>query len=50
MKESRKKMVKDYTDKALETVTALGLLKGYEITTGSTGEPKIVFNLNKGWA
>jgi hypothetical protein len=49
MRESRKKKVKEYTDKALETVIALGLLLSYEITTASTGEPKVVFTLNKNW-
>jgi hypothetical protein len=49
MNESRKKKVKEYTDKALETVKALGLLKSYEIKTSSLGEPKIIFNLNKDW-
>lgn len=49
MKESRKKKVKDYTEKALETVTALGLLLSYEISTASTGEPKIIFTLNMEW-
>jgi hypothetical protein len=49
MKESRKKKVKEYTEKALNTVKALGLLTSYEISTGSTGEPKVVFSLNKDW-
>lgn len=49
MRESRKKKVKEYTDKALETVKALGLLISYEIKTASTGEPKVVFKLNKDW-
>lgn len=49
MRESRKKKVKEYTEKALETVKALGLLLSYEIKTASTGEPKVVFNLNKEW-
>jgi hypothetical protein len=49
MKESRKKKVKEYTEKALNTVKALGLLTSYEILTGSTGEPKVVFSLNKDW-
>jgi hypothetical protein len=49
MKESRKKMVKDYTDRAIETVKALGLLLSYEIKKASTGEPKVVFTLNKDW-
>ncbi len=49
MRESRKKKVKEHTEKALETVKALGLLLSYEIKTASTGEPKIVFTLNKDW-
>jgi len=49
MGESRKKKVKEYTEKALETVKALGLLLSYEIKTASTGEPKVVFTLNKDW-
>lgn len=49
MRESRKKKVKEYTEKALETVKALGLLLSYEIKTGAKGEPKIVFKLNKEW-
>ena len=49
MRESRKKKVKEYVDKALETVKTLGLLISYEIKTGATGEPKIVFNINKAW-
>jgi hypothetical protein len=49
MRESRKKKVKGYTEKALETVKALGLLLSYEVKTASTGEPKIVFSLNKDW-
>ena len=49
MRESRKKKVKEYTDKALETVIALGLLLSYEIKTGSTGEPKVIFKINKDW-
>lgn len=49
MKESRKKKVKEFTDKALETCMMLGLLISYEIKTGATGEPKIVFTLNHEW-
>jgi hypothetical protein len=50
MRESRKKKVKEYTDKALETVKAMGLLEKYEITKSkTTGEPKVVFTLNKDW-
>jgi len=49
MRESRKKKVKEFTDKALETVKALGLLIAYKLKTGATGEPKIIFTLNKDW-
>ena len=49
MKESRKKKVKEFTDKAIETVKSLGLLISYEIKQGSTGEDKIIFTLNKDW-
>jgi hypothetical protein len=49
MKESRKKKVKEYTDKAIETVKNLGLLLSYEVKPASTGEYKIVFTLDKNW-
>ena len=49
MKESRKTKVKQYTEKALETVKNLGLIETYEINTGSIGQPKVVFTLNKEW-
>ena len=49
MRESRKKKVKEYTEKAIETVKALGILLSYEIKPASTGEPKIIFTLNKSW-
>jgi hypothetical protein len=49
MKEGRKKKVKEYTEKALETAKALGILLSYEIKPASTGEPKVVFSLNKDW-
>jgi hypothetical protein len=49
MNESRKKKVKEFTEKALETVKALGLLISYEIKTAANGEPKIVFTLNMNW-
>ena len=45
----RKKKVKEYTDKALETVKSLGLLLSYEIKPSSSGEPKVIFHLNKDW-
>lgn len=48
MRESRKKKVKQYTEKALEVVIELGLLESYKIEKGkTTGEPKVVFTLNK---
>jgi len=47
MKESRKKKVKQYTEKALETVIALGILKSYKLERAkTTGEPKVIFNIN----
>lgn len=49
MKESRKKKVKEYTDKALETCKALGLLESYKVKTSSKGEPKIIFQINEDW-
>lgn len=49
MKESRKKKVKEYLDKALKTVINLGLLNKYEIKPGKTGELKIVFYINESW-
>jgi hypothetical protein len=48
MRESRKKKVKENTEKALEVVTGLGLLESYKIVTAkTTKEPKVVFTLNK---
>lgn len=49
MRESRKKKVKEYVLKALDTVKNLGLLISYETVTGASGEPKIIFTLNKEW-
>ena len=50
MREGRKKKVKDYTEKALEVVTNLGLLESYKTERAkTTGEPKVVFSLNKKW-
>ena len=49
MKESRRKKVKEFTDKAIETVKALGLLVSHEIKTGATGEAIVVFTLDKDW-
>ena len=48
MLESRKKLVKNYTDKALETVIKLGLLESFKVgVSKGTGEPKITFKINK---
>lgn len=48
MKESRKPLVKKYLNKALQVVKDIELLESYEITPSKdTGEPKIVFKLNK---
>jgi hypothetical protein len=47
MRQSRKKLVKRYLDKSIETVKKLGLLESLEITTGSTGEPLYIFNINR---
>ena len=49
MKESRKGMVKEYLQKAIETCEALGIIESYETKTGATGAPLIVFHLNKDW-
>lgn len=49
MKEKRKKKVKEYTDKAIDTVIRLGLLLKYEIKDSAGGEAMIVFKLNKDW-
>ena len=49
MREGRKKKVREYTDKALETVTALGLLLAFNVVTGANGEPKMKFTLNRDW-
>lgn len=49
MKEGRKKKVKEFTDKALDTCQNMGMIKEYKIEPGSTGEPKIIFTLNKKW-
>ena len=49
MNESRKKRVKEGTEKAIETVKNMGLITSHEITTNVKGEPKVVFHLNKAW-
>jgi hypothetical protein len=49
MKEGRKKKVREYTEKAVDTCKALGLLISYEITTGASGQDKVVFHINRDW-
>lgn len=49
MRESRKKKVKEYTEKAIETLKALGLLLSIETVESASGAPKVVFKLNKDW-
>ena len=50
MRESRKKKVREYTEKALEVVKELGLLESFKIEIAKgTGEPKVVFTLNQDW-
>jgi len=49
MKESRKKKVREYTEKALQVCKDIGILKSYKIETGAKGEKKIVFTLDKDW-
>lgn len=50
MKENRKSKVKQELQRAIETAKALGLLLDYRIEPGkTTGEPKIIFTLNKDW-
>ena len=49
MNEGRKKKVKEFTDKALETCKTMGMIKEYKIEPGATGEPKVIFTLNKKW-
>ena len=49
MRENRVTKVKQELLRAIETVKALGLLLDYKIETGATGEPKVIFTLNKDW-
>lgn len=49
MKEKRRKKVTEYVNKAIQTSTELGLLAKHEIVTGSAGQLKAVFHLNKEW-
>lgn len=47
MKEGRKKKVREYTERAISTVTKMGLLESHQVTSGSTGDPKVIFTLNR---
>ena len=50
MRESRKKKVKEYLEKALEMVATLGILESFKIVPSKiTGESKMMFTLNKHW-
>lgn len=49
MKESRKKKVREYTEKALQVCKDIGILKSYTIETGAKGEKKMIFSLDKDW-
>lgn len=49
MRAGRKKRVKEHTAKAIETCKNLGLIDSFKIETAATGEPKIIFTLNKEW-
>ena len=50
MRENRRALVKKYLDRAIDTVKTLGLLLDYKVEPGkTTGEPKIIFYLNKDW-
>lgn len=50
MNENRRALVKKQLKTAIETVKALGLLLDYRTEPGkTTGEPKVIFTLNKEW-
>lgn len=49
MKGNRISKAKEELKRAINTVKALGLLLDYKIETGATGEPKIIFDVNKDW-
>jgi hypothetical protein len=48
MQEGRRKKVIEYTEKAIETVTALGLITKHEIVPAKQGK-KYVFHIDKDW-
>ncbi len=45
----RPQLIKEYVNKSIETVKALGLLLSYEILPGESGEPTYYFTLNENW-
>jgi hypothetical protein len=49
MKEGRKKKVKEFAEKALETVIALGILISYEIKLDPNKGEIICFNIDDNW-
>ncbi|MBC3788870.1 hypothetical protein FHK02_5437 [Spirosoma sp. LMG 31448] len=50
MNEKRKAKVTEYTEKAIKTVKALGLITKHEILPSkSSMGPKVVFHINKNW-
>jgi hypothetical protein len=49
MEQSRKKLVKQQTSKAVEICKRLGLLKEWTEVPGKNGEMKVVFTINKEW-
>ena len=50
MQEGRRKKVIEYTEKALETVTALGLITKHEVVETRAGQgKKVIFHIDKDW-
>ena len=49
MEQSRKKLVKQQTSKAVEICKRLGLLKEWTEVPGKDGEIKVIFTINKEW-
>jgi hypothetical protein len=49
MKQGRRSLLEKYFLKGIETAKGIGLLKSYKLTQGTTGKPKIIFQLEKVW-
>ena len=49
MKQGKKGRAKANVQKAINAAIAMGIVISYEITTGTTGEEKVIFNLNQKW-